>query len=168
MVGTSELVVFSATQRLSFRSIDCIFNADSDASGLMPQSVGQCDGRGAEGVKASWAVDSLLAVTPSCYFIYIHLELIRSSRSRCSGYHREFVSSRSSLCMALALTQFVSDGSLYRDSRRSRPSDEVQGPSEFQWFFSANAPHALSFYKRLYHAVSITILEAHGLNRCIG
>lgn len=84
-VGTYELVVFSSSPRLSFGSIDRIFNADSDASGLMPQSVGQCDGSGVEGVKASWAVDSLLAVTPSCYFIYIYLELIRSSRSRCSG-----------------------------------------------------------------------------------
>jgi len=42
----------------------------------MPDRVGQCEGRGAEGVKASWAVDSLLAVTSSCLFIYLHLELI--------------------------------------------------------------------------------------------
>jgi len=48
--------------------------------------------------------------------------------------------------MASALTQFASDGSLYRDSRRSKPSDEVQERLDFQGLFSADAPHALSFY----------------------
>jgi hypothetical protein len=70
--------------------------------------------------------------------------------------------------MAFALTQFASDGSSYCDARRSKPSDEVEDNLEVQWHFSADAPHALSFYRRDTHAVSKTILEAHGLNRCIG
>jgi len=98
-------------------------------------------------VKASSAVDSLFAVTSSCFFIYIYLEFILQVALEARDITKEYVSSRSSLPMASALTQFASDGSLYRDSRRSKPSDEVQEGLDFPWNFSADAPHCLSFYK---------------------